>query len=155
VTFLAALDLTASATALPSSAIALHPQDFAWIGNAYCIASTAFIPWTSEDAHIFDRRSIFLIGSCSRAARFKALGSSSCSSSMRAVASATGYVTGGALAAANWHSFFLEQYVAEHPIVSFALMTKTAFIGVAATGSLAISALGLLYYQLYTSSLSM
>ncbi|KAF7968109.1 hypothetical protein HWV62_31969 [Athelia sp. TMB] len=44
-------------------------------------------------------------------------------------------------------------YVAEHPIVSFALMTKTAFIGVAATGSLAISALGLLYYQLYTSSL--
>jgi hypothetical protein len=63
-TFLSALDLTgmsdpssfmwngkvlthysAISTALPTIARALNSMQFAWIGNAYSITATAFIPW--------------------------------------------------------------------------------------------------------------
>ncbi|KAF7981925.1 hypothetical protein HWV62_30691 [Athelia sp. TMB] len=146
-TFLAALDLTAISTALPTIAGALHSEDFAWIGNAYSITSTAFIPWAGGAAHIFGRRPILLLGLI-----FFFVGSAMCGASTTmslmlagraiqgvgsgvilslveivladlvplaergafqggfgavwALASATGPVIGGALAAANWHWLF-------------------------------------------------
>jgi hypothetical protein len=36
---------TAISTALPTIAQALKSEDFTWIGNAYSITATAFIPW--------------------------------------------------------------------------------------------------------------
>lgn len=52
----------AISTALPTIAASLHSQEFAWIGNAYSITSTAFIPWAGGAAHIFGRRPVLLIG---------------------------------------------------------------------------------------------
>ncbi|KAF7976442.1 hypothetical protein HWV62_6677 [Athelia sp. TMB] len=146
-TFLAALDLTAISTALPTIAAALHSEDFAWIGNAYSITSTAFIPWAGGAAHIFGRRPILLIGLLCFLVGSAMCGASTTMSLMLAgraiqgvgsgvilalveivladlvplaergafqgafgavwaLASATGPVIGGALAAANWHWLF-------------------------------------------------
>lgn len=38
-TFLAAIDLTGLATALPTIALALNSEDYAWIGNSYSYAA--------------------------------------------------------------------------------------------------------------------
>ncbi|KAF7313369.1 MFS domain-containing protein [Mycena chlorophos] len=61
-TFLSALDLTAVATALPTIARALDDThgDFTWIGSAYALASTAFIPLSANLSHAFGRKPIFL-----------------------------------------------------------------------------------------------
>lgn len=93
-TFLSALDLTgwypsiiynitnfklmpgllpAISTALPTIAHTLKSEDFTWIGNAYSITSTAFIPWAGGLAHIFGRRPILLGGLL-----FFAVGSAMC-----------------------------------------------------------------------------
>ncbi|KZP23735.1 MFS general substrate transporter [Athelia psychrophila] len=142
-TFLAALDLTA----LPTITSALHSEDFAWIGNAYSITSTAFIPWAGGAAHIFGRRPVLLTGLVSFFAgsamcgastamplmlagrAFQGLGSGviltlveiiladlvplaergafqGAFGAVWALASATGPVIGGALAATNWHWLF-------------------------------------------------
>lgn len=36
----------------------LDSDKYAWIGTAYCLASTALIPWTGGLANIFGRRCI-------------------------------------------------------------------------------------------------
>jgi MFS family permease len=60
--FLSALDLTAVSTVIPTMAAALDSNQYAWIGTAYALASTALVPWTAGLANIFGRRST-MIGS--------------------------------------------------------------------------------------------
>jgi MFS family permease len=72
-TFLSALDLTAISTALPTIAHALNSEDFTWIGNAYSITATSFIPWSGGLANVFGRRPILLGGLV-----FFAVGSAMC-----------------------------------------------------------------------------
>ncbi|KAJ7768343.1 major facilitator superfamily domain-containing protein [Mycena metata] len=62
-TFLSALDLTAVGTALPTIANALHDTkgDYTWVGSAYALSSTAFIPLSGSLADAFGRRPIMLI----------------------------------------------------------------------------------------------
>ncbi|KAJ7117982.1 MFS general substrate transporter [Mycena crocata] len=61
--FLSALDLTAVGTALPTIANALNDTkgDFTWVGSAYALSSTAFIPLSGSLADAFGRRPIMLI----------------------------------------------------------------------------------------------
>lgn len=137
----------AIATALPTIAAALHSENFTWIGNAYSVTSTAFIPWAGGSAHIFGRRPILLLGlflflagsaMCGASSSmplmlagrsFQGVGSGIIFSLVEivladlvpltergafqgafgavwALASATGPVIGGVLAAANWHWLF-------------------------------------------------
>lgn len=65
-----ALELTSVSTALPTIVSALHAPDFVWVGTAYALASTAFVPLTGRLADIFGRKapllvsiSIFAVGS--------------------------------------------------------------------------------------------
>lgn len=58
--FLSALDQTAVSTALPTIAHDLHTSDFVWVGSAYALASTAFIPMSGALAQIFGRRPALL-----------------------------------------------------------------------------------------------
>ncbi|KAJ7490851.1 major facilitator superfamily domain-containing protein [Mycena latifolia] len=62
-TFLSALDLAAIGTALPTIAAALHDTkgDYIWVGAAYAVSSTAFIPLSGSLANAFGRKSIMLI----------------------------------------------------------------------------------------------
>ncbi|CAE6468598.1 unnamed protein product [Rhizoctonia solani] len=59
-TFLSALELTSVSTALPTIVDALRGQEFAWIGSAYTLGSTAFMPMSGGLADIFGRRPIML-----------------------------------------------------------------------------------------------
>ncbi|KAH8827537.1 major facilitator superfamily domain-containing protein [Flagelloscypha sp. PMI_526] len=60
--FLSALDLTAIGTMLPTMSKDLGGTDnFAWIGTAYALASTAFLPLSGNLADIFGRRSIMML----------------------------------------------------------------------------------------------
>ncbi|CAK5275820.1 unnamed protein product [Mycena citricolor] len=56
-TFLSALDLTAVGTALPTIAAALKDTkgEFTWVGSAYALSSTAFIPLSGSMADAFGR----------------------------------------------------------------------------------------------------
>ncbi|KAF7365715.1 MFS domain-containing protein [Mycena venus] len=60
--FLAALDLTAVGTALPTIAEELKDTrgDYIWVGSAYALSSTAFIPLSGNLADVFGRRSVML-----------------------------------------------------------------------------------------------
>lgn len=60
--FLAALDLTAVSTTLPDIAETFQSEDYSWIGSAYALTSTAFVPWTGGLAKIFGRRPVMLAG---------------------------------------------------------------------------------------------
>ncbi|KAJ7762782.1 iron permease [Mycena maculata] len=62
-TFLSALDLTAVGTALPTIADALNDTkgDYIWVGSAYSLSSTAFIPLSGSLADAFGRRPIMLL----------------------------------------------------------------------------------------------
>ncbi|KAF7308132.1 MFS domain-containing protein [Mycena chlorophos] len=61
-TFLSAIDLTAVGTALPTISDSLHDTkgEFTWVGNAYALSSTAFIPLSGNLADAFGRRGIVL-----------------------------------------------------------------------------------------------
>ncbi|KAF7310094.1 Iron permease [Mycena indigotica] len=61
-TFLSAIDLTAVGTALPTISAALHDTrgDFTWVGSAYALSSTAFIPLSGNLADAFGRRVVVL-----------------------------------------------------------------------------------------------
>ncbi|KAJ7065624.1 iron permease [Mycena amicta] len=61
-TILSALDLTALGTALPTISKSLHDTsgEFVWIGSAYALASTAFIPLMGNLADAFGRRPVLL-----------------------------------------------------------------------------------------------
>lgn len=68
--FLSALELSAVSTALPSIVHALQGDQFVWIGSAYTLCSTAFVPLSGGFAQVFGRRIvmfssilIFAIGS--------------------------------------------------------------------------------------------
>jgi MFS family permease len=59
--FLSALDLTAVGTALPTITAALDGGDeFSWVGSAYALSSTAFLPLSGHLADAFGRRPIML-----------------------------------------------------------------------------------------------
>ncbi|KAI0677757.1 MFS general substrate transporter [Trametes maxima] len=54
--FLSALDQSGVSTALPTIAHDLHASDFVWVGSAYTLSSTAFLPMSGGVAQIFGRR---------------------------------------------------------------------------------------------------
>lgn len=54
--FLSALDITVVSTALPIIVHDLNGADFVWIGAAYTLTSTAFLPMSGAFAEIFGRR---------------------------------------------------------------------------------------------------
>ncbi|TBU31313.1 MFS general substrate transporter [Dichomitus squalens] len=58
--FLSALELTAVSTALPTIAHDLHASDFVWVGSAYALSSTAFLPMSGGIAQMFGRRPALL-----------------------------------------------------------------------------------------------
>lgn len=59
--FLSALDLTAVSTALPTITDDLHgDSDFVWVGSAYALSGTAFLPLSGALADIFGRKPVML-----------------------------------------------------------------------------------------------
>ncbi|KAJ7917185.1 iron permease [Mycena leptocephala] len=54
--FTSALDLTAVSTALPVITDELHGTQFVWVGSAYALSSTAFLPMSGGVAEVFGRR---------------------------------------------------------------------------------------------------
>lgn len=59
--FLSALDLTAVSTALPTITSDLNGgDDFTWVGSAYALSSTAFLPLSGALADIFGRKPVML-----------------------------------------------------------------------------------------------
>ncbi|KAG6371276.1 major facilitator superfamily domain-containing protein [Boletus reticuloceps] len=69
--FLSALELASVSTALPTIANDLHASQYTWVGTAYALASTAFLPMSGGLAQTFGRRPVilltivlFAIGSC-------------------------------------------------------------------------------------------
>ncbi|KAK7012809.1 efflux pump FUS6 [Favolaschia claudopus] len=68
--FITALELSVVSTALPTIVNTLHGAQFVWIGSAYTLCSTAFVPLSGSLAEIFGRKLlmsgsivIFAIGS--------------------------------------------------------------------------------------------
>ncbi|KAH0828708.1 MFS general substrate transporter [Lanmaoa asiatica] len=59
--FLSALEVSSVATALPTIANALHASQFTWVGSAYALASTAFLPMSGGLAQTFGRRPTILM----------------------------------------------------------------------------------------------
>ncbi|KAJ7727424.1 iron permease [Mycena maculata] len=61
--FLSALDMTAVGTALPTIADALHDTkgNYIWVGSAYAMSSTAFIPLSGNLSNVFGRKIVMLI----------------------------------------------------------------------------------------------
>ncbi|QRV73239.1 major facilitator superfamily transporter [Ceratobasidium sp. AG-Ba] len=59
-TFLSALEVTSVSTALPTIVESLQGHDFAWVGSAFTLGSTAFMPMSGGLAEIFGRRPIML-----------------------------------------------------------------------------------------------
>lgn len=72
-TFLSALDFTSVATALPTIVEHLHGTEFAWVGSAYSLGSTAIMPLVGGLSQVFGRRPVVL-----GALVFFALGSGIC-----------------------------------------------------------------------------
>ncbi|KAF8443975.1 major facilitator superfamily domain-containing protein [Boletus edulis BED1] len=58
---LSALELSSVSTALPTIANALHSSQFTWVGAAYSLASTAFLPMSGGFAQTFGRRPAVLL----------------------------------------------------------------------------------------------
>ncbi|KAH0828699.1 major facilitator superfamily domain-containing protein [Lanmaoa asiatica] len=58
---LSALEISSVSTALPTIANALHASQFTWVGSAYAVSSTAFIPMSGGLAQTFGRRPAILI----------------------------------------------------------------------------------------------
>lgn len=59
--FLSAFEFSSVSTALPTIASALHTSQFAWVGSAYALASTAFLPTSGGLAQAFGRRPAVLL----------------------------------------------------------------------------------------------
>ncbi|KAJ7721609.1 iron permease [Mycena metata] len=83
-TFLSALDQTAVGTALPTIATALNDTDgnYIWVGSAYAMASTAFIPLSGSLANAFGRKPIMLLCIAFFAVGSALAGASQCMSMM-------------------------------------------------------------------------
>ncbi|KAF8837708.1 MFS general substrate transporter [Paxillus ammoniavirescens] len=58
---LSALELSSVATALPTIANAFQSSQFVWVGSAYAMASTAFLPMSGGLAQSFGRRPTMLL----------------------------------------------------------------------------------------------
>ncbi|KAF9222807.1 MFS general substrate transporter [Gyrodon lividus] len=58
---LSALELSSVATALPTIANVFHASQFVWVGSAYAMASTAFLPMSGGLAQSFGRRPTMLL----------------------------------------------------------------------------------------------
>ncbi|KAF8546205.1 MFS general substrate transporter [Imleria badia] len=54
-------ELSSASTALPTLANALHASQFTWVGSAYALASTAFLPMSGGLAQTFGRRPAILL----------------------------------------------------------------------------------------------
>ncbi|KAG8896451.1 hypothetical protein FRC01_011810, partial [Tulasnella sp. 417] len=59
-TFLSALEFTSVSTALPTIVQDLQGTEFAWVGSAFALGSTAVLPLTGGLAQIFGRRPVVL-----------------------------------------------------------------------------------------------
>ncbi|KAJ6620193.1 iron permease [Mycena sp. CBHHK59/15] len=61
--FLSALDLTVIGRALPTIANALHDTkgDYIWVGSAYALSSTDFIPLSGNLVDVFGRKPVILV----------------------------------------------------------------------------------------------
>lgn len=59
--FLSALELSSISTALPTIAHELRATQFVWVGSAYALSSTAFLPMSGGLAQAFGRRPTTLI----------------------------------------------------------------------------------------------
>ncbi|KAF8839383.1 MFS general substrate transporter [Paxillus ammoniavirescens] len=59
--FLSALELSSVATALPTIADDLQASQFVWVGSAYALSSTAFLPMSGGLAQSFGRRPAVLL----------------------------------------------------------------------------------------------
>ncbi|KAJ6615058.1 major facilitator superfamily domain-containing protein [Mycena sp. CBHHK59/15] len=61
--FRSTLDLTAIGTALPTIANALHDTkgDYIWVGSAYALSSTDFIPLSGNLVDVFRRKPVILV----------------------------------------------------------------------------------------------
>ncbi|KAG8217053.1 MFS general substrate transporter [Butyriboletus roseoflavus] len=59
--FISALELFSVSTALPTIADALHTSHYAWIGSAYALSATAFLPMSGNLAQTFGRQPAMLI----------------------------------------------------------------------------------------------
>ncbi|KIO20590.1 hypothetical protein M407DRAFT_220214 [Tulasnella calospora MUT 4182] len=59
-TFLSAIDLTSVSTALPTIVQDLNGTEFAWVGSAFALGSTAVLPLIGGLAQIFGRRPVVL-----------------------------------------------------------------------------------------------
>ncbi|KAJ3810408.1 iron permease [Lentinula lateritia] len=60
-TFLAALDTSAVSTALPTIINDFGGGEFVWIGSAYTLAGTSFLPLSGHLANIFGRKMVLLM----------------------------------------------------------------------------------------------
>ncbi|KAI5119018.1 hypothetical protein M0805_001877 [Coniferiporia weirii] len=58
--FLMVLDLAGVGTALPVIVADLHGREFEWVGSAYALSATAFLPLSGGMAQVFGRRSVML-----------------------------------------------------------------------------------------------
>ena len=58
--FLSALELSSIPTALPTIARELQASQFVWVGSAYALSSTAFLPMSGGLAQVFGRRPAIL-----------------------------------------------------------------------------------------------
>ncbi|PAV18467.1 MFS general substrate transporter [Pyrrhoderma noxium] len=58
--FLVVLDVSGLSTALPDIVNDLHGTEFEWIGSAYALASTAFLPLSGGLAQVFGRKPVLL-----------------------------------------------------------------------------------------------
>ncbi|KAJ3543934.1 hypothetical protein NM688_g5798 [Phlebia brevispora] len=59
--FLSALEMTSVSNALPTIIQELHGVDYVWVGSAYVLASTSFLPASGGFAEAFGRRITMLI----------------------------------------------------------------------------------------------
>ncbi|KAG8221503.1 MFS general substrate transporter [Butyriboletus roseoflavus] len=59
--FLSAIEISSVSTALPTITNALHAYQFTWVGSAYALSSTAFLPLSGGLAQTFGRRPAILI----------------------------------------------------------------------------------------------
>lgn len=59
--FLSALEISSVSTALPTIAHELRASQFVWVGSAYALSSTAFLPVSGGLAQAFGRRPAILI----------------------------------------------------------------------------------------------
>ena len=58
---ISALELFSVSTALPTIANELHTSQFTWVGSAYALSATAFLPMSGSLAQTFGRRPAILV----------------------------------------------------------------------------------------------